>query len=120
MGSGYNSASARVVDGPLVLVSGQVPLAADGTIADGDVAGQTRQVFRNIAGALAEHGAEPSHLVKLTYYLRHIDDLNMVRLVHDEFVTWRPAPASTVVEVRGLEDPRYLLAVDAVAALPAR
>ncbi|GAB3208196.1 RidA family protein [Marinactinospora thermotolerans] len=106
-------------EGALVFVSGQVPLAPDGSVAECDAVEQARQVFRNIEAALAPHGADLRHLVKVTYYLRHIADLDGVRQVIGEFLVHEPRPASTLVEVSGLIDPRYLIEVDAVAALPA-
>ncbi|RCV48649.1 RidA family protein [Marinitenerispora sediminis] len=107
-----------VAEGPLVFVSGQVPEAPDGSVAEGDAAEQARQAFRNIAAALAPHGADLRHVVKLTYYLRHIADLDGVRSALEEFLVHRPRPASTLVEVAGLVDTRYLLEIDAVATLP--
>lgn len=110
--------NAVVAEGPLVFVSGQVPRDADGTVADGDAATQARQVFRNIDAALAEHGSGIRHLVKVTYYLRHMADLGDLRQAVDEYLVHEPRPASTLVEVSGLADPRYLVEADAVARLP--
>ncbi|GAA3750049.1 2-iminobutanoate/2-iminopropanoate deaminase [Spinactinospora alkalitolerans] len=118
MSKGYSTAV--VAKGPLVFVSGQVPEAADGSVAEGDATEQARQVFRNIEAALAEHGTGFRHTVKLTYYLRHIADLAAVRAVLAEFLVHRPRPASTLVEVSGLLDSRYLLEIDAVATIPER
>ncbi|MUL42166.1 RidA family protein [Streptomonospora sp. PA3] len=114
----HRYSSAVVAEGPLVFVSGQVPLDADGMVADGDAVTQARQALRNVDAALAEHGSDARHLVKLTYYLRHMADLEDVRRVLDEYLVHEPRPASTLVEVSGLVDPRFLIEVDAVARLP--
>ncbi|MFD0775853.1 RidA family protein [Streptomonospora algeriensis] len=109
---------AVVAGGPLVFVSGQLPLDADGMVVDGDAAAQARQALRNVGAVLADHGTDARHLVKLTHYLRHTADLEDVRRAVDEYLGSGPRPASTLVEVSGLEDPRFLVEVDAVARLP--
>ncbi|WP_046468024.1 RidA family protein [Allosalinactinospora lopnorensis] len=109
---------AIVVDGPLIFVSGQVPDASDGSVAAWDAAEQTRQVFHNLEKVLAQHGADLRHLVKLTYYLRHISDLGVVQEVLQEFLVHQPRPTATLVEVAGFVDARYLMELDAVARLP--
>ncbi|MEY9213532.1 RidA family protein [Thermobifida halotolerans] len=111
--------SARVAEGPLIFVSGQVPEAADGSVAEGDATEQARQVLRNIEAALAPYGADLRHVVKLTHYLRHIADLPALRAVLAERLVHDPRPAATLVEVSSLLDPRYLLEIDAVAVRPA-
>ena len=116
MAQRYSDAVAA--DGPLVFVSGQLPLDSDGLVADGDAQTQLRQVFRNIDTALAKHGADARHLVKLTYYVRHMADLDDLRRVVEEYLVHEPRPASTLVEVSGLVDPRFLVEADAVACVP--
>jgi 2-iminobutanoate/2-iminopropanoate deaminase len=113
-----NYSDTFLADGPLVFVSGQTPQAPDGSVADGDAVEQTRQVFHNIAVALERHGADLRHVVKLTYYVRHVADLQSVRQVLNEFLVFQPRPAATLVEVSGLIDSRFLIEIDAIAALP--
>ena len=52
----------------MVYVSGQIPVAPDGTLAEG-FAEQCRQVWANVAAALAPHGMGLSDLVKVTTFL---------------------------------------------------
>ncbi|PSK95658.1 enamine deaminase RidA (YjgF/YER057c/UK114 family) [Murinocardiopsis flavida] len=106
-----------IADGPLVFVSGQVPAAPDGSVAEGDAVEQARQVFRNIGAVLDSHGADFSHVVKVNYYIRRLSDLADLRNVMGEFLR-EPRPASTLVEVSGLIDPRFLMEIDAIATLP--
>lgn len=108
---------ALLADGPLLFVSGQIPEASDGEIAL-DITGQTRQIFENLTEILDRHGAGPGHLVKLTYYLRHITDLEDFRAALLECLPDGHLPAATLVEVSGLVHPRYLVEIDAVACLP--
>ncbi|WP_106252263.1 RidA family protein [Allonocardiopsis opalescens] len=112
---GYSAA--LTVSGPLVFVSGQVPVAADGSVAEGDAAEQTRQVFRNIELALAGQQARMDQIVKLTFFLCRIGDLAEVRAARDEFITREPRPTSSLVEVSRLIDPRFLVEIEAVASL---
>ncbi|MFV2195885.1 RidA family protein [Nocardiopsis sp. LOL_012] len=110
---------ALLADGPLLFVSGQLPQAPDGSVA-GTVTGQTRQIFRNMEAVLARHGADLTHLVKLTYYLRHITDLDEFRPALVSCLPGDLRPAGTLVEVNGLVNPRFLVEIDAVACLPRR
>jgi reactive intermediate/imine deaminase len=116
--NGYSHAVAFT--GALVMVSGQVPLDAEGQLVGrGDARAQTRQVFHNLQMALAAAGARMADLVKLTVFLTDMADLADFRAVRDEFVDpWRP-PASSLVQVSGLVHPAFLIEIEAVAALPA-
>lgn len=108
---------AVLADGPLIFLAGQEPVAPDGGVAAGDAAEQTRQIFTNMEDALAPYGAGIQHLVKVTYYLRHLTDLEAVRRVLGEWLVHDPKPAGTLVEVGGFTDPRFVVQIDAVACL---
>lgn len=108
---------ALLADGPLLFVSGQTPMAPDGGVT-GDAGGQTRQIFRNMEAVLARHGADLSNVVKLTYYLRHIADLDEFRSALLASLPDGHRPAASLVEVSGLVDPRFLVEIDAVACVP--
>ncbi len=105
----------EVSGGRLIHVAGQIPWDADGqTVAKGDVAGQTRQVFANIATVLAEAGATLDDVIKITVFsadIRYRDEINRVR--SETFTP--PYPASTQVAVAALVDPEWLVEIEAVA-----
>ncbi|MET0495103.1 MAG: RidA family protein [Actinoplanes sp.] len=104
--------------GGMVVVSGQVPLDAEGRVVGlDDARAQTRQVFLNLRGALAAAGAELSHVVKLTVFLTDLGDLADFRSVRDEFIDPRRPPASSLVQVSGLVHPAFRVEVEAIAAL---
>ena len=87
------------------------------TVAKGDVAGQTRQVFENIRAVLAESGATLDDVVKITIFaadIRYRDEINRVRTE----VFKPPYPASTQVAVASLVDPEWLVEIEAVAFVP--
>ena len=104
--------------GRMVVVSGQVPLDADGRlVGPDDPRAQTRQVFRNLETALAATGASLGDVVKLTVFLTNMSDLADFRVVRDEFVDPERPPASSLVQVSGLVHPAFRIEIEALAAL---
>lgn len=102
----------------IVYVSGQVPLDADGQlVGESDFAAQTRQVFENLTLALEAAGASWRDVVKLTYFLRDVGELPVVRAVRDEYVDTKRPPASTLVEVSRLFRDDVLVEIEAIAAV---
>ena len=74
-----------IPSGPIVWTSGQVGMDADGNIADGWEA-QTRLAFQNIDRALAAAQVGWPSVVKLSFFVVAVDELDVVRAVRDEFV----------------------------------
>jgi enamine deaminase RidA (YjgF/YER057c/UK114 family) len=108
----------RTAHGPLLFISGQVPIEDDGTVPP-DITGQTLLVLDKIEAHLAAHGLDWSAVVKVTYFLRHIDDLQRFR----EAVLAKvpaPRPAASLVEVGNLIDPRFRIEIEAIADLSAK
>jgi 2-iminobutanoate/2-iminopropanoate deaminase len=99
----------------LLFVSGQLPIDADGRVPD-DIDAQTRLVLANIATHLDAHGLDFGAVVKVTYFLRDIGDLEAVRAVLREVLP-RPRPAASLVEVSALVNPKCRLEIDAIAQL---
>jgi enamine deaminase RidA (YjgF/YER057c/UK114 family) len=108
-----------VVDGGArtIYLSGQVSRDALGeTVGVGDVAAQTEQVIRNMRLALAAVDADLKDLVKVTVYttdLRYMPAIDEVRRRH--FV--EALPISTLLEVRKLSKPEYLVEIDGIAVI---
>jgi enamine deaminase RidA (YjgF/YER057c/UK114 family) len=105
-----------IPSGRLVWTSGQVALAADGSVPSGWEA-QTRLAFENVGRALRAGGASWSDVVKLTYYVTAVDEIATIRAVRDEFVNTAAPPTSSLVQVAGLFRPDVLIEVEAVASL---
>lgn len=107
----------EVSNGRMIFVAGQIPWDADGnTVFKGDVAAQTRQVFKNIDAVLAEAGASLKDVVKITVFaadIRYRDAINKVRTE----VFSPPYPASTQVAAT-LVDPEWMVEIEAVAFVP--
>ena len=86
-----------------------------------DLPGQLRQVLRNILAILAEDGAGPEHLVRMTWY---VVDLEEYRSSLAEIgAAWRQVmgrsfPAMAVVGVTGLVEPAARIEIEAIAVVP--
>jgi len=116
-GSPYESTigfSRAVRIGEQVAVSGTAPVWPDGEV-DPDPAAQARRCLEIALAALAELGGRPEDVVRTRQYVVSADDVDAVGAVHGE-VFGEIRPASTMVVVAGLLDPRwhYELELDAV------
>ncbi len=113
--NGYSHAVA--FSGRMIAVSGQVPLDAQGRlVGENDPQAQTRQVFENLAAALATAGAGMEQVVKLTVFLTDLADLDAFRRVRDEYISADRPPASSLVQVSRLVHPAFRVEIEALAA----
>jgi enamine deaminase RidA (YjgF/YER057c/UK114 family) len=116
--AGYSHVVSLPASGRLVWTSGQVPIAADGSLAPaGDWEAQARLTFQNVDHALAAGGATWGDVVKLTIFVVDMAGLPTIRVVRDEFVDVEHPPTSSLVQVAGLVRPELLLEVEAVACV---
>ena len=97
----------------LVFVSGQVPVAVDGSVGE-TLADQADQVYANIVAVLAAKGIPATSIIKLTTFLVDDDPEGVVRQARTRHLGDH-RPASTAVWVRRLVDPRWKVEIDAVA-----
>jgi len=104
----------------LIFISGQTATDARGNIVGkGDFAAQAQQVFANLSAALEVVGCTAANLVKLTVFLRDINDLAAYRVARNRFfasVMPAAAPAVTLIEVSRLYGPEFLIEIEAIAA----
>ncbi len=101
--------------GPHVHVSGTAPIMPGEADPPPDAYAQTKRCLEIIVAALAETGARPEHVVRTRAYLIDAEDWKEVGRAHGEvFSSIRPASAMIVVS--GLLDPRWRveLEVDAL------
>ena len=108
--------SQAVRAGPLLFVSGQIPLdPATGEVIDGDVAAQTHRVMRSLGAVLDAAGAGFDRVVRTTIYLTDLRAFPQVNEAYGGYFD-DPAPARATVEVAAL--PKGVeVEIDAVAYL---
>ena len=99
-----------------IYIAGQVALDDSGNIVgEGDMGAQARQVFENLHTALRAVGASFKDVVKLTYFIVDMSQMQTVREARDQYIQPEYLPASTAVEVRRLAREEFLLEIEAVA-----
>ena len=103
-------------------IAGQVGVGKDGACAQGMTA-QADLAWSNLFAVLREAGMGPEHLVKVTTYVTEPALLGEFSAVRGKYLEQaRPdaaRPASTLVVVKALARPEWLVEVEAVAFLPA-
>jgi enamine deaminase RidA (YjgF/YER057c/UK114 family) len=111
---------AVVVEGPAktIYVGGQNGVRSDGTVVGDTLAEQTSQALRNVAAALAAAGATLKDVVR--WNIAMVEGHNPAEGFAAFRETWGDAgdpPAISVHVVSGLANPRFLVEIDAVAAV---
>jgi 2-iminobutanoate/2-iminopropanoate deaminase len=112
-GGGYVHSYEIRAPARVVHVSGQTPVAPDGTLPEG-FAAQCRQVWANVVAALAHHGMGLGDLVKVTTFLSDRAYREENSAIRRE-VLGEHVPALTVV-IAGIYDEAWLLEIEAIAA----
>ena len=116
---GIFSSAAWQPEGKVLHVSGQVAQDTTGAVmGKGDIRAQTRQVLENIRTVLAAAGGTMDDVARVTVYVTDMSGLAQIHEVRAQYFR-RPYPASTLVEVKRLVKPEYLIEIDAVAVIPA-
>jgi enamine deaminase RidA (YjgF/YER057c/UK114 family) len=111
---GYSRA---VVAGDHVWVTGCTSLRDGEVVHDDDAYAQTIQALRNVAWALDQAGAALSDVVRTRIFVTDISRWEEYGRAHGE-VFGDILPATSMVEVSALIDPRMLVEVEAVAYCP--
>src|SRR4029077_11947594 len=106
----------QIVDvraGRIIFIAGQTALDQNGDlVGKNDFAAQAEQVFRNLSVALQSVGCTAGNLVKLTVFLRNMDDLSAYReagICFSATPTRVAAPAVTLVEVSRLYGADFMI-----------
>ena len=98
----------------LAFCSGQLGIAADGTVPEG-AEDQAALCFANIAAILSEAGMDLGDLVRVNAYVTAREHMAGYMRARDRAVASAP-PASTLMIVGGFTRPEFLVEVEAVAA----
>jgi 2-iminobutanoate/2-iminopropanoate deaminase len=117
MRGGAFSSGVEAPSGRMVYVSGQVSMDAEGNVVgEGDIKAQTEAVLEHVKTVVEEAGGGMEDIVKLTVFITDMglyDEIHEVRRRYFE----EPFPASSMVEVSALIDPRLLIEIEAVAVV---
>ena len=110
-----------VARGRIIFCGGLVGWNAGQVFETDDFTGQVAQTLRNIVAVLAEAGAGPQHLVRMTWYVTdkraYLADLKGIGRVYREIVG-RHYPAMAMVQVVALVEDRALVEIEATAVIP--
>jgi len=116
---GYsNGVAAR---GTMVFVAGQVGWDPQRRIEPGGFVAQATRALSNIVAILAEAGARPEHIVRMTWYVVDKDEydasLRELGKAYREIIG-RHFPAMTAVQVAGLVEEGARVEIEATAVVP--
>ena len=116
---GYaNGVSAR---GRLVFVAGMIGWDAHGVFHTDDLAGQVRQALENVVAVLAEGGARPEHIVRMTWYVTdkraYVAAYPEIGRAFRELIGCYNA-VMTAVEVSALVEDRAKVEIEVTAVVP--
>ena len=116
---GYaNGVAAR---GTQVHIAGMIGWDAQGVFHSDDFAGQAAQALRNVVAVLAQAGAKPEHIVRMTWYVTDKREyLAAGREVGQAFreIIGSYNAAMTAVEVKALIEDRAKVEIEATAVIP--
>ena len=108
--------SRAVRRGSRIVVSGTAPLDPDGETVIGDAYDQAKRCYEIILEAIESLGGTVEDVVRTRMYVIDAADWEGVGRAHGEF--FRDVyPASTLVVVKGLLDPRWKVEIEAEAEL---
>ena len=118
--SGYTTGVAP--GGVMVFVAGQIGWNARGEFETDDLVGQVRQALANVNAVLAEAGAKPAHIARMTWYLtdkhEYLARRKEIGAVFRELVgTYQSA--MTAVQVSALMEERAKVEIEVTAVVPA-
>ena len=107
--------------GTMVFVAGQIGWNAQGAFDSDDLVLQVRQALLNVRAVLAEAGATPGHIVRMTWYVtdRHeyLARGREIGAVYRE-VIGSYAVAMSAVEVSALMEARARVEIEVTAVVP--
>jgi len=116
---GYANGVAAV--GRIVFTAGVIGWTAEEKIEASDFVGQFRQVLENTLAILAEGGAGPEHIVRMTWYITDRDEYlaagREVGAIYRELIG-RNFPTMAVVIVAGLIERAAKLEIETTAVVP--
>ena len=106
--------------GRMVFIAGQIGWTPHGVFVETEFIGQFRQTLRNTLAVLAEAGAGPEHIVRMTWYV--VDKAEYLAALREIGAAWRELigphyPAMAVVEVKGLIEDAARIEIETTAVV---
>lgn len=110
-----------VARGRIVFVSGMIGWDAQSEFHTDDFAGQARQALQNVVAVLAEAGALPEHIVRMTWYM--VDKNEYLAAGREVGAAYRDVmgkhfPTMTAVQVGALIEDRARVEIEVTAVVP--
>jgi 2-iminobutanoate/2-iminopropanoate deaminase len=93
--------SQGVVSNGHIFLSGQIPLDKNGELFDGDIQQQVALIFENIEHLLETQNCNLQNIVKLTVFLKDIQDFDDVNSKMIELLE-EPYPARSLIQAAAL------------------
>ena len=114
-------ANGVAVRGRQVFVAGMIGWDGQGQFHTDDLAGQVRQALANVVAVLAEAGAKPEHIVRMTWYVT--DKREYLAAARDIGAAYRDLIGSfsvvmTAVQVAALIEDRAKVEIEVTAVIP--
>ena len=114
-------ANGVAVRGRQVFVAGMIGWDGQGQFHTDDLAGQVRQALANVVTVLAEAGAKPEHIVRMTWYVT--DKRAYVAAARDIGAAYRElignfSVAMTAVQVAALIEDSAQVEIEVTAVVP--
>ena len=114
-------ANGVVAEGRTVYLGGMIGWNGQQQFETDDFVGQFRQCLQNIVDVLAEAGAGPEHLTRMTWYVTdkraYLDSLKDLGRVYRKHLG-RNFPAMALVQVVALVEDRAKVEIEATAVIP--
>jgi len=114
-------ANGVAVRGRQIFVAGMIGWDGQGQFHTDDLAGQVRQALHNVVAVLAEAGAKPEHIVRMTWYVT--DKREYLREAREIGAIYRAvigsfSVAMTAVQVAALIEDRAKVEIEVTAVIP--
>ncbi len=110
-----------LAEGQMIFTAGIIGWDEQGRLVAPDLAGQLHQILLNTVAILAEGGAGPEHIVRMTWYVVDIDEYRLglpaIGAAYRQ-VMGRNFPAMAVVEVGALVEPGARIEIETTAVVP--
>jgi enamine deaminase RidA (YjgF/YER057c/UK114 family) len=114
-------ANGILAEGRTVWTGGVVGWDAEERFPDVDMAGQFRRILTSTLAILAEAGARPEHIVRMTWYVtdrqEYLDSLPAIGAAYREIIG-KNFPAMAVVQVVALMEAAAKIEIETTAVIP--